>query len=367
MMAMTALWSSSTSVRGFAAAFSADIWKEALQTKDNQSINLAVSLIWSGNSINDFNLAALEKFRKRFSDIPFIHFISPAYFSRGNEESITNLNHIRTVVREGDRIGLLLSGWKSYIVQSGLIFRHGPTFWGSSINELECKSDCGSDIPIHIYPMRDLEKLIATGIKSLTNAGFAAPIAIRTNGFVSNQSIMQAAVNRGIFLDFSAIPPSVLQPKFHQYPLYSWINNLWNGVKYNTTPYARSMSENAITIVPQSLGAIDYHTPKQVETIFKRYINSSFASNKKPNKTFTMSLHQSTANREIPKMVQSLQSIFAISVNDAINLVPLALPGSTFSDEITFIPMAISMGPPFPPTSHPIADHSKEILEKHTH
>jgi hypothetical protein len=333
LIAMSASWSSSTNVRGIDAAFNPTIWSQSFQNDDNRTVNLGLSIIWNGHEITDHNIIALKKFRESFKDLQVMHFISPSYFTRGTDIAANNLQMMKPIIKDGDRIGLLLSGWRSYVLEAGVIFRNGPSFWGSSNGSRQCARDCGSDVPMHIYPSQDLDSIIGTGISVLTAQGFAKPIAIKTEGFVSNQLVMESAANQGIFMDFSAVSPKTVFRKLGNYPLYSWIEHIWKNIEVNTTPFVKSVANNAMTVVPQSLGAIDYHSPNSVSAIFKSYLNSISEDNSpssRPNNTFTLTIYQSTAKRNITNITSSIQSIFEISGQKQINLRSLELPGQTY-------------------------------------
>lgn len=128
-------------------------------------------------------------------------------------------------------------------------------------------------------------------------------------------------------MDFSAVSPNVIKKNMIGYPIFDWVSNLWPLIKSDSNPYVQPAGKSAITIVPNNLGAVDYHTTVDIEKIFKDYI-AGFATQKSTNNTFNMAFHQSTAVHFTPRMMESLQTIFAHCVRNGIRITPLELPNA---------------------------------------
>ena len=325
---MGILWSSSTTFSGLPASFDESVWTTNADANKHNTVQLALSLVWSGQEIKKFNLDAINQFRRKFNSVPITHFISPAYFSRGEAQAQMAASKIKSVIKPGDRIGLQLGGWKSLISASNAVFRYGPTFWGSTVREVDCLADCGGDIPIHIYPAKEMSNFVRVGVDLLRAHGFDTPIAIQTEGFVSTHHIMAAAADAGISMDFSAIEPQLVQRALGEYPIYEWVRTLWTQVDAFSNPFAYPAGRSAITVVPNKLGAIDYHTSHEIKTIFQKYV-AHMGEGRSDNHTFTMNIFQSTAQQQVPKLMESLQGIFAHCVQSGVRVTPLELPAKS--------------------------------------
>ena len=310
--------------------------RPASRTSDTQVTDdvgrIVLSVHWEGRDLTDSNLTALAELRAQFPDFPMIHFISPAYFLRSPAEALAARQKIRTVMRSQDQVGLALGGWKSLVTKSGAIFRSGPTFWGYALRPQDCETDCGQDIPVHIYPETELDKIMQTAVKTLEEHGFGRPKGMAVTGWVASPQVLEAAVRAGITYDFSSVSTQPLSKTIGRYPLHYWVRGLWSKTEPNFWAYKISTQSSVITEVPQSLPAIDY---VKVSDVLKAYADFSdekaAKSDSKPEdssgRVFQIVLHQETAATTAPRTFKVLSTLLSDSQKRQKSLLSLTIPG----------------------------------------
>lgn len=295
-----------------------------------RTVKLVVALMWEGRDLEDYNLDALKAFRAEYTDIQLVHFISPAYFLRNDGSATEKAAKIRELIRPGDRIGLALGGWKSLAARADVIFRNGPTFWGETLRPVDCKDDCGQDVPVHVYPAEDLEKLVATGLKVLEEQGFGKVKGLSTAGWVASPEVLEAAALAGIRYDFSAVATEMLAKRARLYPIYGWIKGLWPTITPHTQPFVLTTASAGLTEVPQSIGAVDYVSISDIDTLFREYADLARRDSGR-ELTFPLSFYQETAQANLPILKRALTAIFAQASAEGISLQPMELPGMEVS------------------------------------
>lgn len=288
-----------------------------------RTVQLAVSLIWEGRDLEPHNLEALRRFRDAYGSIPFIHFISPAYFLRQDPQG--EAAKVKALLRPGDRVGLALGGWRSLATKAGVIYRDGPTFWGQVQRPNACGADCGQDVPVHVYPQADLVKMIDAGVQTLNQMGFGRVRALATSGWVASPEVLEAAAIAGMRYDFSAVAPEMLMKRARNYPLYGWTKDLWGQVTPHTQPYALATASASLIEVPQSLGAIDYVGAAETTELFKEYAEIT-RRDAGASLTFPLTFYQETASMSLPVVRSALTSIFGHASSLGIAIAPLDLP-----------------------------------------
>jgi hypothetical protein len=303
-----------------------------------RTVKLVVTLVWEGRDLEEYNLRALEKFRGEFSDIQLVHFVSPAYFLRDGVDAGVQAAKIRALMRPGDRIGVTLSGWRSLTAKADVIFRSGPTFWGESLRAVDCAVDCGQDVPVNVYPEQDLEKMIATSLRTLEDQGFGRVKGLLTSGWVASPEVLAGAVSAGIRYDFSAVAAEMLSKRARAYPLYGWVKSLWPTITPHTQPHVLTTASSGLTEVPQSLGALDYVGVDDTLLLFKEYAEMARRDSGR-ELTFPLVLYQETAQTSLPVVKRALTAIFAHATLQGISLAPMELPGMELTGSVA-IPVA---------------------------
>lgn len=291
------------------------------------TLRTIITLAWEGRDLRPENLAAIDSLRKKFPKLRFMHFISPAYFLRDHAARAEAATTIKARILPDDDVGLLLNGWKSATSAAKIPFRSYPTFWGSTLREIDCQLDCGLEVPINIYPARELRQLIASGLDTLEAQGFGRPIAIQTSGWVASPQMIESAIAEGMRYDFSAIPLTLIEHRIRLFPLHAWVSNLWLDVTPSTEPYELRVANAQITQVPQSLGVIDYHTRQTATAAVNNWLK--IADQRRaygPPVTATLGLNQETADLMAAMSVDMLESLLSSAKAAKINIESSVLP-----------------------------------------
>ncbi len=289
-------------------------------------LKLAVVLQWQGRDLKQANLDALKSFRGVFSDVNFVHLLSPAYFLRSGDDAEAARSSIRALMKPKDQIGVALGGWKSLATKAGVIFRGAPTFWGHTLEPKDCEVDCGLEVPVNVYPEKDVAALLATALDTLEQHGFGRPRGMAAEGWAAAPEVLEAASLAGIRYDFSAVAPEMVANRAQRFPLYQWVKNLWAHVTPHTQPFVIPTVRSSLREVPQSLAALDYSTATEVLQVFKEYAD---VLKKDPDAelTFPLVIYQETAHVTLPVLAKVLQGIFAHAQSEGVMVEQLELPG----------------------------------------
>lgn len=293
---------------------------------------IVLSVHWEGRDLTDANLTALAEIRAEFPDFPMIHFISPAYFLRSPAEALAARQKIRTVMRSQDQVGLALGGWKSLVTKAGAIFRSGPTFWGYALRPQDCELDCGQDIPVHIYPETELDKIMVTALKTLEEHGFGRPKGLAVTGWVASPQVLEAAARAGIAYDFSSVATQPLEKTIGHYPLLYWVKGLWSKPGPSFWAYKIPTQSSVITEVPQTLPAMDHVKVVDVMRAFTDFTESKDDSSdlipgERRGRVFQIVLHQETAAITASRTLKLLGTILSDNQKRQKSLLSLTVPG----------------------------------------
>ena len=300
-------------------------------------IRLILAVAWEGRDLQPFNVAALRELRAQTPGWPAIHFISPTYFLSPVFDQKTAATLVKSAFVAGDKLGMTLSGWKTLAGSAGVVFRNGPTFWGTPLRPVDCLIDCGGDIPVSIYPRKDLEKLVSAGIETLDRVGFGRPQAMTVSGWAASPDVLQAAAGAGILYDFSAVAPEIVARRARRYPLYQWVKGLWANVKPDAQP-APADAAPTITEVPLALASVDYVEPDDLLTLFKEAADR-LKSDPRSDVIFPLVIDQESARQSLPRMLAAFTSIRAYAMTHGIVVEPFLFPG---------LPDAPAFGPAAP-------------------
>lgn len=300
-------------------ASSAAVANEASGVKE---IKLLVSLLWDGSSVEAVNLESLRTFRSTFSNIPFTHFVSPAYFTELNPGAEQNLAAIRGLNRPGDHVGINIAPWKSIVSKSGVLFRNGPTFWGNVISVKSCAEDCGNDIPLNVYQPEEVSKILKESLRVLSANGFPTMHGMHVGGWMATREILAIAEKSGITYDFSMVTPSIIYEQLRSYPIFAWVKNLWPKGDILSQPGVVSNELSGMVEIPQSLGTLDYVSHKQM----LGFLDGILASNSKMPMAYHVVMHAETAHINLAKLELILQGLFKQAAEGKFRLTMMTLP-----------------------------------------
>ena len=290
-----------------------------------RTIHLMMTLAWEGRDLSVYNQQAWAAFRARFPGLQIMHLVSPAYFTKPAAEQAAVRSTLRQAMQPKDQIGLLLGNWQSLANASGVIFRSSPTFWGAEVKADDCRSDCGLEVPLNIYPADELDKMLQTSVHMLEAQGFGRPSALAVEGWVASSDILEAAYRAGMRYDLSAVSPEMIGAKARYYPIYQWAKSLWPRITPHSQPYQIQLSKGAMTELPQSLAAVDYLAQSDILDIFKEYVERVQRDPQTPL-VFPLQVYQETAYMTLPALATTLQAVFAYAQKAGVALTPLQLP-----------------------------------------
>lgn len=296
------------------------------------TLRVVVALAWEGRDLSKENLEAIDKLRQMFPKLRIMHFISPAYFLRDPTQGAKAASTIKSRILADDSVGLLLNGWKSVVTAANVTFRSYPTFWGSTLRDIDCKIDCGVDVPINVYPALDLQKIIALGADTLESQGFGKPIAIQTGGWVASPQVLESAIHAGMRYDFSAIPLAAVAHRIRLFPLHDWVKNLWQDVTPSTGPYEIRVANAQITQVPLNLGIVDYLSSKtSIKNIDNWLKIAKQRQSYGPPVTATIGLYQETADLTLGMSTFVLDALLTSAQAAKVNIEAAVLPDTIAS------------------------------------
>ncbi len=310
------------------------------------SVTLSILVQWGGRAINPEDIAAVESLRTQYPQFEIVHLISPAYFLRSSKETQETAAILGRLVRPNDYYGLNLGGWKSLVTQAGVIFRSSPTFWGSSLTLGECRVDCGGDIPLHVYPEADLQKIMDFALKTMETKVLGRPKAMVVTGWVASGALSDLATKHGLTYDFSPVPPEVLEKQFSYYPVYEWVKDLWSQVTPMTSPFFRTTANGRLYQYPQSLGGVD-HQPfgTLVQHLEKALLqwpstpsdgSSGSGAVATKNLIVPIVIYLETAETTAPRVAQELGDLINLAQKNKVRVLK-----QTFGDLVIPLPSAL--------------------------
>ena len=263
-------------------------------------IYVTLSIFWEGSHLHEHNIKTIETLRETHPEIKVHHFISPAYFLHENREE--RIATIKRAIRPKDTLGVFVSPWKNLIQEADILFRVSPSFWGP--RETACESNCGNAVPLTVYSSQDIKKIFDLSRNIIERAGFKPLKSYSVSGWQHSTQIANAAKDTGFHYDFSAIPPSRIHRRLHNYPVYNWTLANLSGFEGALQPKFSRRSGSPIIVIPQSGGIIDYNTVEELEGFFMEALKQSSEST-----IYNLALHQETISTFKPRLQRILSKI----------------------------------------------------------
>jgi hypothetical protein len=308
----------------------AEATESQLRTKE---IQLLVSVAWDGPNVNEYNLQSFKSFRDKFSNIPVSHFVSPSYFT--STQTAYNKSVIQSLYRLGDQIGLAVAPWKSVVTGAGVAFRSTPTFWGPTLTQTACSSDCGGEVPLNVYTPQEVRSILSNSIKVMDQQGFKDLKGMQITGWMATPEIIAAANDIGIEYDFSMVTPSLLSEQLREFPIFSWVNKLWPNADVLSQPGILPSHSQRVTEVPQSMASLDYVTVEQMSLFLERFV----ASESKNPLTYHIALNADSIHMTLPKLELVLQNVFKQASEGKFQLSMHKIPEMAWSQQATNMPL----------------------------
>ncbi len=276
---------------------------EAARTR-TPGIKLLVTVDWEGDDLLDTNLRAMEDFRAKYPDVRIVHFLNAAYYSKRGANPTTVTNSIRRVLKPGDELGLHIHGWKRLFEASGVTFRSGPTFWGTTLTAADCTRDCGHEVPISLYTAAELDKVMAFSVDTLAAHGFGRATSFRAGGWLAGETVRTALGDQGFLFDHSAVPSGFLAGELRGDPLLDWVKGLWTGTTASAQPYALE----GLTEIPDNGALADYVTSREMLTVFDGAV-TTLTRTPGAERVVSIGFHQETASDWVSRVAGAMDGI----------------------------------------------------------
>ena len=331
--------------------FSLIFFPSAFAGKANSSrlpIKITISVDWEGDRLLEENLQAMRDFRNAYPDIPLVHFLNAAYFTKNDGRTAAEVrDKIRSVLRPGDEFGLHIHAWKNLVEAAGVKYREGPTFWGTT-ESLPRLGEPGHDIPISAYTVDELRKLISFSVNTLRENGFTGIKSFRAGGWVGAPNVLEALVREGITADSSEVPREHIFDQLAKYPIYEHVGNIWGESHVTAAPHVIETPAGPITEFPDNGGLADYVDAATMLSVFKTNMAAS-----KPGTEVRLhyGFHQETAAKYLVHVSEGLELIRREAAKLKAPIQPLTLTG-------TEMPPLLKSGP------RSFAVCARETLEK---
>ncbi len=270
-------------------------------------VKIVVSVDWEGEDLRAENLAAMQRFREEFPQVPLQHFLNAAYYTKTGAQAKLITKAIRSVLRPGDEHGLHVHAWRSLVTAAGVPFRVGPSFVAEDVDLSDCKPDCGVDVALTAYRQDELRSLLRTSVRILEAQGFDTPRSFRAGGWQADANVLQALAAEGFTLDSSATYAPYLEESWGNYNLVSFVARLWPESNPRSQPYEVSRAPG-LWEVPNNGCLSDYVTGEQMKQAFLTQVE---LLKKDPTRDVYLSIgfHQETAQDWLPRLNSGLKLI----------------------------------------------------------
>lgn len=268
-------------------------------------LKVIVSVDWEGIDLTQTNLDPFLKFRTDYPEIPLVHFLNAAYFTKKNTDAAEITQKINLVLREGDEIGLHIHGWKSLFEAAGVDYKDGPqVLEGSSRN---FPGDCGYDVNIGAYDQGELQKVIRYSMNILESYGLGHAKSFRAGYWQGTSSVLNALAAEGIVVDSSAVPPSYFRSD-NAPGLNHSIRDLWPAVTPRSQPYIIETPSGPVLEVPNNGMTADAIAEWEMTGLYDQ-LATELKSDPSQDFYFHIAFHQEAANRSLGKVRYVLEHI----------------------------------------------------------
>jgi hypothetical protein len=292
------------------------------------SINIIVTVDWEGRDLHNDNLKKMELFREENKDIPILHFLNAAYFTKPGIREQETKEKIYSVLRPGDEHGLHIHSWKSLLEKSGVTFKTFPS-WAQNtpLSNPEDGSDIGQCVPISAYTTKEITKMIETSREILIRNDFRGPTSFRAGGWMATEKVREALIETGISIDSSALPISLLKGKRKNNLLLEMLNDVWKKIEITDRPYiiSKNSQKNALIELPNNGCLADYMTGEETLGVYKDMVKV-FEKNPTQDVYLTTGFHQETANKFLDRLREGLDLIREESLKNGIPTIFPKLP-----------------------------------------
>ncbi len=292
------------------------------ELRKSGKIELLVTVDWEGRDLRDANLSAMRALHVRFPQVKIVHFLNAAYFTKRGVDVEDTEARIASTLAPEDEKGLHIHGWKRLFEASGVTFKTGPTFWGTTLRPTECEGDCGHEVPISLYSAPELRKVVKFSVDTLEAHGFGRAKSFRSGGWMAKENVREAIAAEGFLYEESAVPSAFLAPKLSSYPLHGWVDELWRGTTETSQPQALATPAGSLTEIPDNGALADYATADQMVATFEAN-KATWLRDRRRNVVVSIGFHQETASQYLPQLESALERIYEIAARERLPLVSI--------------------------------------------
>ena len=286
----------------FAACF-------ASTTHAQGTVHIVVSVDWEGDDLTPTNLTAMERFREDYPQVPLQHFLNAAYYTKPGARGDDVTRAIESVLRAGDEQGLHVHAWRSLVEAAGVPFHTGPSFVDRDVDLRTCGFDCGQDVALTGYSLRQLRQILSFSVDTLTTHGFAKASSFRAGGWMANSTVLHALALEGFTVDCSATDGRYLQQAWDGLRLPGMVSDLWPTTTTLSQPERVSFADGTSIIeLPNNGNLSDY---VDAESILHTFILNATQMQHSGSDDVVVSIgfHEETAANYLPHLRGGLDRI----------------------------------------------------------
>ncbi len=258
-------------------------------------LRIIMTVDWEGDDLLTENIKAMTRLRQDFPDIPFLHYLNAAYFTKPQSNASKIYSLIQKTLLPQDQFGVHLHAWKSLVEAAGVVPRLKPSWVrrGRPGSTEDCRHDCGYEIPINAYSYEELGRILATSKSILAKQGYSGLKHFRAGGWVTGPQLLEALAAEGFITDSSAVPINLVADELLGMDLLSWLRFYWKDISTRSQPYQVATARGSLWQVPNNAALADYMKAEESLTIVEEALKQL-----KPGKPYTIvaGFHQETAD-----------------------------------------------------------------------
>jgi len=280
----------------------------------SRTIKVIVSVDWEGRDLYSKNLRAMEQFREEFPEVPLLHFMNPAYFTKKKADAEAVKRKIAPVFRDSDEFGLHLHCWRSLVVAAGLKFRRAPrTAHLSNTGDTDkLTGDDGYQVPLTAYRMGEVRALLRYSRHKMAELGYGKPVAFRAGFWCASNVTLEALALEGFTSDCSELPPEYLRrsPRSYFKDLLSEVlEDLRGGTTPTSQPRLLEFGERRLLEVPNNGALADYVSGSDMLDIFEENVRLWQEENASRDVVVSIGFHQESATLFIDRVAKGIRLI----------------------------------------------------------
>lgn len=177
-------------------------------------INILFSVDWEGEHLGQVD--DIIRLRKEIGyDIPFTHFICPAYFTHRARQ---NAAVLKNAIFSHDEVALHIHCYRNLVKHCGIGFRSEHDYYRKKIKQGlfdkffdRLSYQTGRGIPITVYTNTEMEILVKCSRELLQEYVSGHNIqGFRAGGWLANDALLEVLAKLGFVYDSSVVSPAVL-------------------------------------------------------------------------------------------------------------------------------------------------------------